>query len=48
MTIPALDDHGNLDGELTLDTYRQLYYFIDQKKDIALEQFQILYGAIAD
>jgi hypothetical protein len=46
MTIPALDGNGNVDGTITLTSCRQVYDFIDQNKDVALKQFQILYGEL--
>jgi len=46
MTLPSLDESGNEDGTITLTTYRQLYDFIDRSKDLALKQFQVLYGEI--
>jgi len=44
IAMPSLDEQGNVDGTTTLDSYRQLYDFIDKNKDIALKDFQILYG----
>lgn len=46
MTLPALDAQGNINGKITLSSYRQLYDFIDANKDVALKHFQILYGEI--
>ena len=46
ITLPALDDQGNSKGTITLSSYRELYDFIDQNKDIAFKHFQILYGEI--
>lgn len=46
MTLPALDSKGNVSGEITLSSYRQVYDFIDVNKDTALKNFQILYGEI--
>ena len=46
MTLPALDGKGNVNGKITLSSYRQVYGFIDAKKDLAFKQFQVLYGGI--
>jgi hypothetical protein len=46
MTLPSLDQNGNQDGTTTLTTYRQVYDFIEQHKDLALNRFQVLYGEI--
>jgi Restriction endonuclease len=46
MTLPALDPQGKINGTITLSSYRQLYDFIDQNKDVALKHFQVLYGEI--
>ena len=46
MTLPSLDENGNPDATITLSTYRQVYNFIDQNKDLALKHFQVLYGEI--
>lgn len=46
MTLPSLDSSGNQDGTITLATYRQVYDFIDQHKDVALKHFQVLFGEI--
>jgi Restriction endonuclease len=43
MTLPTLDDQGNINGTITLNSYRQLYDFIDQNKEVALRHFQLLY-----
>lgn len=44
MTLPRLEENGNVDGTNTLRTYREVYDFIERSKDKALKQFQILYG----
>lgn len=46
MTLPSLDENGNQNGSITLATYRQVYDFVDRCKDVALRQFQVLYGEI--
>ena len=46
MMLPRLDESGNADGTITLSTYRQVYDFIERSKDLALRQFQVLYGEI--
>jgi hypothetical protein len=44
--LPAVDQRGNIGGEVRIETYRQLYDFIDSNKDIALHHFQVLHGEI--
>jgi hypothetical protein len=46
MTLPNLDENGVPNGTITLSTYRQVYTFIDRKKDLAMKHFQVLYGEI--
>jgi restriction endonuclease len=46
MTLPTVDADGNENGTVTLSTYRQVYDFIERSKDLALKQFQMLYGEI--
>jgi hypothetical protein len=46
MTLPSLDREGNINGQLVLASYRQLYDFIDANKDVALRHFQVLYGEV--
>jgi hypothetical protein len=46
MTLPQLDDQRNQAGEVVLNTEREVYDFIDAKKDIALRDFQVIYGEI--
>ncbi|WP_306549611.1 restriction endonuclease [Desulfobulbus sp.] len=46
MTLPALDLNGLRSGNVILCTYRQVYDFIDNNKDIALKHFQVLFGEI--
>jgi hypothetical protein len=46
MTIPTLDEQGNVNGTTTLVSDRQVYDFIDQNKDMALRQFQIVFGEV--
>lgn len=48
MTLPKIEPDGAINGEITLNTYRELYNFIDQNKENAFRHFQILYGEIAD
>lgn len=46
-TLPAVDEHGAIGkSEIRLETYRQLYDFIDANKDIALYHFQVLHGEV--
>ena len=44
MVLPAVDEKGDIDGEIRITSYRQLYDFMNQIKDIALHHFQMLYG----
>jgi hypothetical protein len=44
MTLPTVDESGNENGTITLSTYRQVYDFIERYKDLAIKQFQVLYG----
>jgi hypothetical protein len=46
MTLPSLDEEGTINGTITITSYRQLYDFIDQNKDVALRHFQVLYGEV--
>jgi hypothetical protein len=46
MTLPRLDEQRNQVGEVVLNTERQVYDFIDAKKDVALRDFQVIYGEI--
>jgi hypothetical protein len=46
MTLPAINEAGQVDGEIVLGSYRQLYDFIDRNKDIAFRHFQLVYGEI--
>lgn len=46
IVLPAVDDHGVVAGEVRLDTYRQLYDFIDANKDLALYHFRVLHGEV--
>lgn len=46
MTLPSLDENGDQNGSITLASYRQVYDFVDRCKDVALSQFQLLYGEI--
>jgi hypothetical protein len=42
MALPSLDAKGNVSGKITLSSYREVYDFIDAKKDVALKHFQVL------
>jgi hypothetical protein len=42
--LPSLNEAGQVDGQIALHSYRELYDFIDANKDIALRYFQIVYG----
>ncbi len=46
ITLPRLSESGNVDGTIILTTYRQVYNFIESSKDLAMKQFQVLYGEI--
>ena len=46
ITVPRIDHTGNEEGIIVLATYRQVYDFIDREKDVALRNFQLLYGEI--
>lgn len=46
IVLPALNERGQFDGEVSINTYRQFYDFIDANKDLALYHFQVLYGEI--
>jgi len=48
ITVPSLNKACQVDGQITLHSYRQLYDFIDANKDIALRYFQLVYGEIED
>ncbi len=47
MTLPQLDEHRNQVGQIVLTNDRQVYDFIDAKKDTALRDFQVIYGEIS-
>jgi Restriction endonuclease len=47
MILPAVDERGAISGEVRIETYRQLYNFIDASKDLALYHFQVLHGEVA-
>lgn len=46
MTLPILDEAGNVSGSLELRTYREVYDFVEANKERALTYFQRLYGEI--
>jgi hypothetical protein len=46
IVLPAVNELGWFDGDISISTYRQLYDFIDASKDLALYHFQVLYGEI--
>ncbi len=46
ITLPSLNEAGQVDGQITLHSYREFYDFINANKDIALRYFQIVYGEI--
>ena len=48
MTLPSLDQRRNFNGEIALRTYRSVYDFIEAKKDLALRDFQIVYGEVPE
>lgn len=47
MAIPAVNHHGEVDGEITIASHRQLFNFLDANKDIAHRHYQRLFGEIA-
>ena len=46
-SLPAVNERGEIGGTITIDSYRQLFDFIDRNKGLALYHFQILHGEIA-
>lgn len=46
MSFPSIDEAGRVTGSLTLKTYREVYDFIEAKKDLALRHFQEVYGEV--
>ena len=44
MKLPKLDASGNVVGELTLKTYREVYDFIELNKELALNQYDALFS----
>lgn len=42
------DEKGTVNGKITLSSYRQVYDFIDAKKDLAFKQFKVLDGETND
>lgn len=46
VVLPALNKLGHFDGEVTINSYRQLYDFIDANMDDALYHFQVLHGEV--
>lgn len=47
IVLPAVDPCGMFHGEVRINSYRQLYDFIDANKDVALHHFQVLHGEVA-
>lgn len=45
--LPAVSARGEITEEISINTYRQLYDFMDGNKDLALYHFQVLHGKIA-
>ena len=48
MEMPKLAENGAVEGTITLTSYRQYFDFLDEHKDEALRQFQIIHGEIED
>jgi hypothetical protein len=46
IVLPKVNDRGFFDGERHIETYRQLYDFMDSNKDAALYHFQVLHGEV--
>jgi hypothetical protein len=44
--LPRLNEHGERDGEVRINSYREYFDFIDANKDLALYRFQVLYGEV--
>jgi hypothetical protein len=48
LSLPVVNERGEIGGStITLDSYRQLYDFIDRNKELALYHFQVLHGEVA-
>lgn len=46
IVLPAVNPRGAFHGEIRINSYRQLYDFIDGNKDVALYHFQVLHGEV--
>lgn len=46
LVVPAVDELGNIQGEVRLETYRQVYDFIEVNLPLAKYHYQVLYGEI--
>jgi hypothetical protein len=46
IVLPSLDTLGHIAGTTSINSYRELYDFIDANKDLALYHFQVLHGEI--
>ena len=46
IVLPAVNERGQFDGEISIDTYRQFYDFINVNKDLVLYHFQVLHGEL--
>lgn len=46
IVLPAVDERGTIQGKVRINSYRQLYDFIDANKDVALYHFQVLHGEV--
>jgi Restriction endonuclease len=46
VTVPSLNAAGEADGEIVIQSYRQLYDFFAANKDAAYRYFQLVYGEI--
>lgn len=44
--LPAINERGEFEGEIVIESYRQLYDFIQSSLPIALYHFQVLHGEI--
>lgn len=47
MTLPAVNDRGEIGGTIQIASYRQFFDFIDKNKELALYHFKVLHGEIA-
>lgn len=46
IVLPAVNERGEFEGEITINSYRQLYDFIESNLPVALYHLQVLHGEI--